>query len=1605
MVSHHGAVATEITTGNLTMARTWGATRGKFWELDLSFPDTPTIAYGGDTTLDAVVEGTANWTRYMSGIGNGSATFYAVDGWDTFIHPGHVCLVEQVTNHSDGTARILSCFLVEDIEPAVRNGINVIDVRGPGLESLLNKQLVWGQIGETVTTNTTLAVTAGGPDDREMAEGAPTGNETVVLDTSNSDDIGQEIRITLDGGAGTHVTVVTEREFFEDQWVLHLRDRLPANATAGNAVEIWTRRIRVHNPAPFIEGVVVMVDLANGQAHTTLATGETDTTNRVTLEDALPSQANSGAAVAVYNSFAATNSDVTKIIAAAPGWNVTFQTGTGTAVGSAHQPQGESVIEMISGLAERTGEYFRHKVFSNPNKPSRIIEWRRTPDSSGVTLVMYASDEEARQAADEMSLTKGAIFSLRRRQSLPMVTRVFPSAGDQRIDLSSCSSTMIAYAATKGCHIMEGVGLYEPQSVYHEAGTNNYGWHEIRQTYGDISLSDAKSRDALVSACDQLLLSAVQTLVTAQEREYYTIDAYIPVAIAPGQTVKIENATGTTPAIGTSSDWVVLEVNEKQVNGRPRTSLVVSNMTGLRWTPANITASRIRGVIQSQRRVASSASGTTVVATGTGGGGATDHGTLTGLTDVEDHPGYLLVSGGRALTGNMAVNAGITIDGVDLSAHAANADAHHPRVTAVDSSIVVNATQGVKVSDALAGAGLALTGGIMAVNTALAHGTTVNADIVAVAPSPTGGMWNTPSGTSLKLPFNSGMVVDANGTALGTPLSIGSTTTNAITGSGHSHDVDSVDNAKTAPGKVLQSSVGGDLTLRRLTADQVTAPLLDTATGNLRLDPAGGVTVVDSDMQFVGARAITTDTGSLTLSPAASLVLSPDDNVTQIGPTTTLKTAHWSSGFLGTGWGMTYDGHLDTRSIYADELHVAAFIADTARVAVGAEYITPSMALVARPFTIPAVNGTGTLYVEDAPGLAELPVFSDNDWVLLRIMDRSGGGLLVANAWGQVTAYTDRDDGQQSWTFTTRSALAAAIGETAQTGAVALDFGKAGDGWWWVTTLDGAGSPYAGITTWQGANPYDEGNRVHRLRLGQLRGVTGVYEWGLQSGTATSSRVRFTDLRSEIHGSRLSLYAGDGGKLQVSAADVVFYRTGTQSSTLTPDGDGTAVNVETTGANYYSTIDEAIGSPNHGDYIANAGNLSGAVFLSLTNPAAFTSIFRVDIRASLKSVNLSNDTIRIYGQVFASDETTPLTGEVLLATRTANTTATATVTAPHEGYGAGGAVQTDWNGARLRLRWEYEINANEEAIRLDPSVPSLAVGNPLPTAVDGGGDGLWVGYNSGAYKLRLGKASGVGLHWTGSAVELRNSNNVPTITLDASGNSRFDGAMTIGALGGIWQGTGSFATPTTGLKLYNSGGIGRLSTYNGGLEQITINTAGELATGDGRVVLDRNGLVMTVQNSPTYNPMLRFLNPSGVEYGNLGGLFTTGYAGLLFGTRNGSRSAQLEIVQDSASEEISLATTGEANRIVISSGGSVSVVATASIGLFAPTRISGGLVLGDAALTPPAAGRILMKQSTGATTVPAGAALLYVENQVNGKQAFYIRFDDGTFVKIAESNS
>lgn len=79
-----------------------------------------------------------------------------------------------------------------------------------------------------------------------------------------------------------------------------------------------------------------------------------------------------------------------------------------------------------------------------------------------------------------------------------------------------------------------------------------------------------------------------------------------------------------------------------------------------------------------------------------------------------------------------------------------------------------------------------------------------------------------------------------------------------------------------------------------------------------------------------------------------------------------------------------------------------------------------------------------------------------------------------------------------------------------------------------------------------------------------------------------------------------------------------------------------------------------------------------------------------------------------------------------------------------------------------------------------------------------------------------------------------------------SGGADLTGVLNIDTSGGIWQGAGSFGTPTTGIKLHNSSGVGRLASYSGGNEQWVGDTDGKLKAGndgsDWRVWMDRNGL-------------------------------------------------------------------------------------------------------------------------------------------------------------------
>ncbi len=373
----------------------------------------------------------------------------------------------------------------------------------------------------------------------------------------------------------------------------------------------------------------------------------------------------------------------------------------------------------------------------------------------------------------------------------------------------------------------------------------------------------------------------------------------------------------------------------------------------------------------------------------------------------------------------------------------------------------------------------------------------------------------------------------------------------------------------------------------------------------------------------------------------------------------------------------------------------------------------------------------------------------------------------------------------------------------------------------------------------------------------------------------------------------------------------------------------------------------------------------------------------------------SNDTVKLFAQVMASDETTALTGERLVHTMTGNTSTSVEVSFQQVDTAA---TQSQWSGARLRLRWEYAINSSEEAIRLDPQVPSIAVGRSLPSGYSAGGDGLWVGDDAGVYKLRIGKASGVGLRWTGTAVELRNSSGTAMIELDSSGNSRFAGPMTIGTGGGIWQGTGSFASPTTGLKIWNDGGVGRLATYSGGTAQIAFDTAGRLVAGE--MTLSSAG--MAIRSSSLPATAINFSTfTAGTSYANVFsfGDATSAITGLR-SWRPGNLTNMGYLALHTNSGE------GDKVQLAISSAagvGNILEVRPGSTDSHKSVRVLGGLLVGTVSIDAPGDGVVRMKQRTAIGGSPAGTYVDFFAVDDGSGQKLYVKFANGSTRLLASA--
>lgn len=162
------------------------------------------------------------------------------------------------------------------------------------------------------------------------------------------------------------------------------------------------------------------------------------------------------------------------------------------------------------------------------------------------------------------------------------------------------------------------------------------------------------------------------------------------------------------------------------------------------------------------------------------------------------------------------------------------------------------------------------------------------------------------------------------------------------------------------------------------------------------------------------------------------------------------------------------------------------------------------------------------------------------------------------------------------------------------------------------------------------------------------------------------------------------------------------------------------------------------------------------------------------------------------------------------------------------------------------------------------------------------------------------------------------------------GNLHMDGVIDIASTGGIYQGSGTFASPTTGLKLFNSSGVGKISGYNSGVEQITLDTDGKFKAGAGAVIMDATGIKFLANNTNATNRRINFLASSGGS--------TIAYVDSDY-TVGGTNLVTLKAQQGSSSDNVDIninssTTTGQATAKIASKrglAGEISVQVTSSV--------------------------------------------------------------------------
>ena len=1038
--------------------------------------------------------------------------------------------------------------------PIVIETVELLDpgqvrVSGPDLLTWLKDTQVFRPIGAGVVTSSTVAVVVADPVVMTVAEAAVAGANIVKPSSMTGWQAGDEARVELNGGLGTHVTVVAAINDDEEETnpnTLVLRESLPVAVAAGNDLERRRRQVQVGagHGAAFAVGVECRLTMDNNSVHETLVESSPDD-DIITMQAGAPDGAAVGKSITATNYANPTTSDVNTILGYA-GWTAVYDSGgyTGTANGTHHAPKGESVYDLLVATAARSGEFFRlREVVINPVKQ---IIWRRSADYAGhgggnLRLVVPGADDIDNEAAN---INRGIITGdVRRVGRFVPVTRVTPYAGDDRISLRLCSNGARSLATASGFTLVDtGLGLYTPPYVRSAAAETTWGVISRNVTFSEIR-AETDNTAEWQTAADSLLMTTLRYMKrhgTNARYRYEVSNVVCPLLILPGQRVEMVfndpagiwsvNKTGVNSLYVESvrREFAPVEDNGQSVSG----GIILTSLTLLEepdLIPDVVTSAADQ--IYAIPKLASAArngvtgrmGGTTTVITG---GSASDHGSLTGLAD-DDHPHYLRADGTRQLVGHLSVADGVVIDGVDLSDHAANPDAHHPAVVPLNTGVIVS-------------------GQAVGVSLASPSALEINAGLRLSASVAGNGILLTNQVLSLRLAAVSGMVFSSGALAMGTPGALSATSVGAVTATSHTHAVSASSNPGAAT-QLLKTDTSGYLQLLALgigvAPDGVNA---------LKITPPGatwtGLLLKQRSDQIAPLLRIENAAGT------ALLILTRDGDLESGNP-------GFTSGLLG--WQISAAGNVEfNNGRFRGEFHATTFVADEMH-ATGGTLLVASATTVAEPSgsynnTMKAVDVTATTYlVVTASWATGMCYFGSKDVVRIKSQGEisGGGSLYIPDIYLEVVSVINLGDRNLAQDNPGRHVLVCVrksggyTGYVVPTGSSVAKWTKTGQGTGaykggMIITADLDYAPYidvftvdaslASLSPWPGSGDLRTPPTIKpRVRLGNLDGVLGLSEqWGIAAGTDlsdTTTAARYivaSDAGVTLRNVDLSIYSG-----------------------------------------------------------------------------------------------------------------------------------------------------------------------------------------------------------------------------------------------------------------------------------------------------------------------------------------------------------------------------------------------------------------------------------------------------------------------------------------------